>query len=263
MRIRNKTQFIRREGSFADILEHDMQSQLHRLWCELRKMRGGGRYANASATPSPFPGYFPTPPTQPPPTGWCPTAVGPCASLISSPTESALRGQSRTGQYTNPGLAGLAAGASSPFVFSATLSPGASDTLVANSMWRTVQVVDLIATGLGLTSLDDVQLNLFVSGIPRGSWNGGIFSRSNANACTPACGISVCAGPLETISITATNLTALAFGPTVNLKLTTRTIYSGEPGFTCAAEGSCLPGQVQVVQQQQSECPSCGGEGGE
>lgn len=258
MRTYKNGTFTRREGSLADLLHHDVQSELHRLWCELRKLRGGGRYANASATPSPYPGYFPAPPTQPPPASYCPSTTRlPCASLVSLPTETALRGQNRSGNYTAT-IAALAPAATVDFAFNAALTPGGSDTLTANSMWRTISLVDLIAPNAGL---DDMQIDVIVAGIVRGTFNGGIFSRSNANACTPACGIVVCAGPLEGIVVRVTNQTGAPFGAAVGpAKLTTRTSYSGDAGFTCGDEGSCST-QVQVMQVEQ-ECGPCSrGEG--
>lgn len=233
---------------------------LTRALRELKYLRGRARYANAAATPSPYPGYFPVPPGQPPPGSQCPpTTRFPCASLVSKATEDTLRGRNRTGNYrASPPLGGLLPGANTGLAFDAALSPGALDTWSAGvaPMWRTVQFVDLI--GSGLTDLDDLAFDIFVSGVPRANFNGGIFSRSNANACTPACGITVCAGPLESITVTVTNQTAAALGATATVKLTTRTVYSGEAGFTCSEEGSCAPPAPAAF------APACGcEEGGE
>lgn len=189
-------------------------------------MRAGVRVSTAFDPPSATPQY----PGGPPCGG---TQV--CQDGVSWQTKQFQNAANRTAIYTAT-IAGLAAGASVNVAFSATLSPGAVDSLPANGRWRTVVIDDLVSS---LASLDSVRVTMTVGGGARFSFYGGRFSRNNANDCTTACGFGACAGNQESIVITITNVTAAVIGAGETLSLETRVYYQGEKGFICNQDGSC------------------------
>lgn len=209
----------------------------------LLAMQGGGLRVNTAFDPQPATPQYP----GGPPCGG--TQV--CRDGVSWQTQQSQNAANRTAIYTAP-INGLAAGASVSVTFSATLSPGAIDSLPANGRWRTVAVDDLVSS---LASLDSVRITYSVGGASRFSFYGGRFSRSNANDCTTACGFGACAGPQESITITVTNVTASPFGAAETLSLETRVYYQGEKGYVCETDGSCAPS----VDTQATDCDCSGG----
>lgn len=152
-------------------------------------------------------------------------------SLVSPATEAAIKSGPRTANVAVT-LGALAVGSS------------VAVTVASNSMERTLVISDLVSS-IGSANLDNLRVTLLIGDNTTGrevdSFNGGRFARTNANDCTTACGFGACVGPIETLTIRFTNISAaaLAAGSTANVDV--RSIYRGEPGFSC---GDCYqPGQ--------------------
>jgi hypothetical protein len=144
--------------------------------------------------------------------------------LVSPQTKAAILGATRT-QRISPVVAGLAAGANA-----------ADITIASVGFPMTLSVKDIVAadltlgTGLGL---DAVQVLGLVNGVERWRFNGGVFSRGNANACTTACGYSVCLWPGESLVIRVNNQSTLALLATALMNIDLWRSFAGEAGFDC------------------------------
>jgi hypothetical protein len=146
-------------------------------------------------------------------------------SLVSPATEQLLRSANRT--VTSPiAIALVAPGASAPALV-----------LPSDGLPRVIMLSDLIAS---LTSLDEARIVVTVGGQVKVDIFGGRFARGNANDCTTSCGLGVCAGPIEAVTVTVTNQSGLAWLATATMTLQTRTIYTGEPGYDAVC-GACMP----------------------
>lgn len=183
-----------------------------------------------------------------------------CADNVSKQTKLAVIAGNRTSLYTAD-LNALAP--NTPVTLVHDPSEG-GNVFTGSGMWRTVYLTDLVSaltSVLPATGLDAIRVKVFVGGIQRMSFAGGRFARSNANDCSTACGLYVCAGPQETISVTVTNVTGAAFAATpIPTTLETRTVYQGEEGFMCGADGSCVPQSDEHGADGGGSCESCGGE---
>lgn len=164
-----------------------------------------------------------------PPAMDCKTA---CTDLLlSCETTNAQNSANRTAYYA-PAIGGLAVNGTTPAApFAAVPAIGALDFLNLSGRSRTVYLTDLTST---LTNLDDMLIIVAVGGVVRFSLNAGRFARANANGSTTACGLYVCAGALETVSITVFNQSAAAFGAGDSARVETRTMFPGEPGYMCS-----------------------------
>lgn len=154
-------------------------------------------------------------------------------SLVNPATEAAIKSGARVFSFvTAPdetGIGSLTAGTSRTF------------TLVAsNGLGRAVALQDLIATLTGAgQDLDSLSFVVSVSGIIKLDFQGGVFSRSNANGCSTSCGLGFCLGPIESATVTITNDSAVTTGATDKLKLRMVSIYPGEPGYAEMC-GECI-----------------------
>lgn len=166
--------------------------------------------------------------------------------LLSCETRQLQDASNRTAYYT-PSVAGLAAGATTPAAAFATVPAiGALDFLNLSGRARTVYLTDFVSS---IASLDGMLVIVAVAGVVRFSLNGGRFARGNANTSTQACGLYVCAGALETVSVTVFNQSGAAFGVVDTARIETRTVFDGEDGYMCQP---CAP--------QQADCQKCAGE---
>ena len=197
-------------------MEKALSRMMDMMWSGGGNQWGGSRPQNGGMNPS---GGS---------TGFDPSA-NPCGgqqkycppSLVSPETEAAIKAQSRTSTL-QPAIASLGAGATS-----------AAATVASNGLPRTIVISDLVST---VTNLDNLRVIVSVGGVEKFQFNGGKFSRGNANACVTACGYGVCLGPIESFVVTVKNQGgALAATDSMTLDLTS--IYPGEPGYMC---GPCV-----------------------
>lgn len=191
--------------------------------------------------------------------GVCGTAQT-CSDQVSGQTKLFYTAANRTSTYSiDP--SGLAAGATSAAA-SFVVKTGSVDFLANNGLWRTIYVTDIVGGPSAAPALDSFQVNVNVSNVPRIDFNGGRFSRGNSNTCTTACGIVVCAGSIELVTITVTNITAAAIAAgTTPLRIETRVAWLGEEGFVCFDDGSCRPAEEAAVPTIAiNDCDCHGGE---
>jgi len=220
---------------------YTLQRQVQRLTQQLAALAGmgmatqmGAMLGQAPAVPKLIMNGSTMPPQVP---GACGGQQACPPSLVSPATEAAIKSGPRTANVSlTAALAGLASGASS-FV-----------TIASNSMERTLVITDLVVPSI--TNLDGLRFTLLIGDNTTGrevdSFNGGRFDRGNANDCTTACGFGACVGPIETLTIRVTNNTGAALvAPTGSLDV--RSIYRGEPGFSC---GDCYSGPTGQGPQQ-------------
>lgn len=151
-------------------------------------------------------------------------------TLVSPKTAADQRAAKRTAMVPiNVGA--LAAGAST----------GSTVLMASNGSPLVLVLEDLVTS---LLNRDMISVEVFVNGVSRLDFFGGRFDRSNNSPCTNACGMAVCAGPVESINVIITNRTAAAFVAGDTVTLSTRVVYSGEPGFKEVC-GACVePGAV-------------------
>lgn len=221
---------------------YTLQRQVQRLTAQLTALITGGAgmatgmmFNNGPAVPKLIMNGSTMPPQVP---GACGGQQACPPALVSPATEAAIKSGPRTANVSiTAALAGLAAGASS------------SVTIASNSMERTLVLTDLVVPSI--TNLDGLRFTLLigdnVTGREVDSFNGGRFARGNANDCTTACGFGACVGPIETLTIRITNNTGAALvAPTGSIDV--RSIYRGEPGFSCGdcyTPGAGMPGGQQ------------------
>jgi len=160
-----------------------------------------------------------------PMTSTTPGAGDPCggkpycpAPTVSPQTQAANRAASRI-VSASPVIAALGIGLSSPAV-----------TITAPGEMISLAIVDLVST---VPALDDLLIVGTVGGVERFRFNGGVFSRGNANACTTACGQELCLWPTESVSIVVTNQSLAVLNAGATMRLDARRAFVGEPGFAC------------------------------
>jgi hypothetical protein len=144
--------------------------------------------------------------------------------LVSPATKAAILGATRTVRVA-PVVAGLAVGADA-----------ADITIASPGFPASLSVKDIVASDLTLGTgpgLDAVQVIGLVNGVERWRFNGGVFSRGNANACTTACGYSVCLYPVESLVLRVNNQYSLALLATALMRIDLWWSFPGEAGFEC------------------------------
>lgn len=143
--------------------------------------------------------------------------------LVSPQTKAAVLGQTRTVRVA-PVVAGLGVGLNA-----------ADITIASPGFPATLSVKDIVSSNLTLApnDMDAVQVLGLVNGVERWRFNGGVFSRGNANACTSACGYSVCLYPVESLVLRVNNQSALALLATALLRIDLWWSFPGEAGFDC------------------------------
>lgn len=206
----------------------NLQRQVARLTAAL-----AGQYGNMNFGQPAIPKLIMNGSTMPPQVpGACGGQQACPPSLVSPATEAAIKSGPRTTR-NNIVLGALAVGASVEIV------------LKSNSIERTLVLTDLVSS-IGSTNLDNLRFTLYIgadstTGREIDSFNGGRFARGNANDCTTACGFGACLGPIETLVIKVTNISAAALAAGSTADVDVRSIYRGEDGFSC---GDCYsPGQ--------------------
>lgn len=164
------------------------------------------------------------------PAGECGGQVPMCPPDLVGPQTAADIKSAFRGLMSSIAIAGVAAGASAAVV-----------TIASNGLTRAIVFDDLVSS---LASLDLVRVQISVGTLLRLDFFGGRFARTNANPCTPGCGLAVCVGPIESVNIVVTNVSGAAFGATETMTLSSTSVYNGEPGFKAVC-GECNSGGGQ------------------
>lgn len=163
-----------------------------------------------------------------------------CQSTLLTPqAEADIRAAKRLNKAIFD-LSGLVAGTSATPVV-----------VAANSMFRAFIIQDLVSN---LANMDDVEVTIYTydSEKPQIDVFGGRFSRTNASDCITGCGMGLCGGPLDSITINVTNISGANFPAAKSLTLQYRIAYPGEPDYAtmcsdCTTTGTGT-GTVQKVE---------------
>jgi hypothetical protein len=176
-----------------------------------------------------------------PATGGCqPTAQTCMPTLLTPQAEQSLRGATRQTTLALAGVGGLAAGAS------ATNAVDFNSQTPLMIPW--VLVIDDFVAALASNNLDTLEIFVKLNGVTRLDIFGGRFGRNNAS-CVTACGLAVCVGPMDTVTVVVKNISAAALNATDAATLQYHPIFPGEPGFdkVCGAGSACAQPQAPTA----------------
>lgn len=166
-------------------------------------------------------------------TGGCtPTQQTCMPSLLTPQAEQLLRGTERPTTLALQDIASLGAG------LSATTSVAFAGQTQLLMPW--VFFIDDFVAALASANLDTLEIFIKRNGATVLDIFGGRFGRSNAS-CVTACGLGVCVGPLDTITVVVKNISAAPLNAADTATLQWHPVFSGEDGFNkvCGPNAAC------------------------